>query len=331
MSNSLQGKKVLYVAPRFFGYEKEIEVELVRRGAEVDFVLDRPFDTPLMKAITKVRRDWIISSAERYYSAELNNLGNKEYDLVFVISGQTLSATTLACWRAASPAAKFILYMWDSFANRRSAVDNLHFFDHCFSFDKNDSVKYGLNFRPLFFSPGFEVAQQVDPKFDISFVGTAHTDRYAVVSAVRQKLGNKVSSFWYLFLQAKWVFWIYKIINPVFRKAKISDFNFLSLSKSAVQEIFSSSKAILDIEHPLQTGLTMRTLEALGSKKKLITTNSDVSGYDFFSPENICVIDRGFPEIPADFLSGSYVDVSPEIYQKYRLEGWVSEILDIAS
>lgn len=331
MNNSLQGKKVLYVAPRFFGYEKEIEDELVRRGAEVDFVLDRPFDTPFMKAITKMRREWIIGSADRYYSAELNKLGNKEYDLVFVISGQTLSASTLARWRVACPAAKFILYMWDSFANRRSAVDNLQFFDHCFSFDRNDSVKYGLNFRPLFFSPGFEAAQQLESKFDISFVGTAHTDRYAVVSALRKKLGDKVNSFWYLFLQAKWVFWLYKIINPAFRKAKISDFNFSSLSKLAVQEVFFSSKAVLDIEHPLQTGLTMRTLETLGSRKKLITTNSDVGSYDFFSPENICVIDRGFPEIPADFLSGSYVDVSPEIYQKYRLEGWMSEMLDIAN
>ncbi len=330
MNNSLQGKKVLYVAPRFFGYEKEIEGELIRRGAEVDFVLDRPFDTPFMKAITKVRREWVIGSADRYYNAELNKLGNKEYDLVFVISGQTLSDYTLARWRAAYPAAKFILYMWDSFANRRWAVDNLQFFDHCFSFDRNDSTKYGLNFRPLFFSPGFEVVQQFNHKYDISFVGTAHTDRYAVVSAVRQNLGSKVNSFWYLFLQAKWVFWMYKLINPAFRKARISDFNFLPLSKSVVQEIFSSSRAILDIEHPLQAGLTMRTLEALGSRKKLITTNFDVRNYDFFSPKNICVIDRGSPEIPTDFLSESYADVSREIYQKYRLEGWMDEILDIA-
>ena len=317
------------MAPRFFGYEKEIEDELVRRGAEVDFVLDRPFDTPLMKAITKVRRDWIIGSADRYYSAELNKFGNKEYDLVFVISGQTLSASTLARWRVACPAAKFILYMWDSFANRHSAVDNLQFFDHCFSFDKNDSVKYGLNFRPLFFSPGFEAVQQIDLKFDISFVGTAHTDRYAVVSAVRQKLGDKVNSFWYLFLQAKWVFWIYKLSNPVFRKAQVLDFEFSPLSKATVQEIFSSSRAVLDIEHPQQTGLTMRTLETLGAKKKLITTNAGVRDYDFFSPDNICVIDRKFPEIPASFLYANYVDVSPEIYEKYRLEGWVDEILDV--
>lgn len=330
MNNSLQGKKVLYVAPRFFGYEKEIEDELISRGAEVDFVLDRPFDTPFMKAITKVRREWIIGSADRYYNAELNKLGNKEYDLVFVISGQTLSSHTLACWRAAYPSAKFILYMWDSFANRQSAVDNLIFFDHCFSFDRNDSAKYGINFRPLFFSPGFETVQQFDSKYDISFVGTAHTDRYAVVSAVLQSLDCKVKYFWYLFLQAKWVFYIYKICNPAFRKAKISDFNFMPLSKAAVQEVFSSSRIILDIEHPLQSGLTMRTLETFGSRKKLITTNSDVASYDFFCSDNICVIDRKSPMIPVDFLSKGYEDVAPEIYQKYRLEGWLDEILDKA-
>ena len=329
MNNSLQGKKVLYVAPRFFGYEKEIEDELIRRGAEVDFVLDRPFDTPFMKAITKVRREWIIGSADRYYRSELYKLGNKKYDLVFVISGQTLSASTLSCWRASFTTAKFVLYMWDSFANRRWAIDNLKFFDHCFSFDRNDSEKFSLNFRPLFFSPGFEAIQNCKARFDISFVGTAHTDRYAVVSAVRRKLGHEVNSFWYLFLQARWVFWIYKLSNPVFRKAKILDFKFSPLSKSTVQEIFSSSRVVLDIEHPQQTGLTMRTIETLGAKKKLITTNVSVASYDFFSPENICIINRLLPEIPTGFLDKKYVDVAPAIYQKYRLEGWVDEIFDI--
>lgn len=329
MNISLQGKKVLYVAPRFFGYEKVIEDELTRRGAEVDFILDRPFDTPLMKAITKIRREWVIGFADRYYSAVLNKLGNKEYDLVFVVSGQTLSARTLARWRATIPAAKFVLYMWDSFANRKRAVDNLKFFDNCFSFDRSDSENYALNFRPLFFSPGFEAVQRSEPKFDISFVGTAHTDRYAVVNAVRRNLDGKVKSFWYLFLQAKWVFWIYKLSNPAFRKAQALDFKFLPLSKDAVQEIFFSSRAVLDVEHPKQTGLTMRTLETLGAKKKLITTNAGVRAYNFFSPENICVIDRESPEIPAAFLYERYVDIAPEIYQQYRLEGWMDEILDI--
>lgn len=326
MSNSLQGKKVLYVAPRFFGYEKEIEAELVRRGAEVDFVLDRPFDTPLMKAVTKVLPGLVAGFADRYYIKELQRLGEKNYDCVFVINGQTLSIKTLARWREKFQSAIFLLYMWDSFDNRRGSVLNLKFFDQCFSFDKNDAARYQISFRPLFFSAGFELESSRASTYDISFVGTAHTDRYSVATAVKRQLAVD-NAFWYFFLQAKWVFWVYKIINPAFKLAKISEFEFNSLAKSQVQEVFFSSKAVLDIEHPGQTGLTMRTLEALGARKKLITTNSSVKEYEFFSAENICIINRDDPVIPSLFLSSSYVDVLPEHYQRYRLSGWMDEVL----
>lgn len=326
---SLSGKKVLYVAPKFFGYEAEIKSELVRRGAVVDFLLDRPFNSPFLKAITRLRREWVIGAADRYYQDELNKFDSTDYDYVLVVSGQTLSCETLALWRKKFPRAEFLLYMWDSFANRQWALNNLQYFDHKFSFDRNDSKQYNLHFRPLFFSPGFEAEQKLTQDFDISFIGTAHSDRYSVVSKVDKALGVGLRKYWYLYLQAKWVYWVYLLFNRTFRGAKLSEFSFDPLAKSFVQNVFSSSKAILDIEHPKQTGLTMRTLETLGAKKKLVTTNQNVKGYDFFLEQNICVIDRHSPSIPDAFFHTSYLDVAPEVYQRYRLEGWLDEILSV--
>lgn len=326
MIYSLVGKKILYIAPQFFGYENEIRDELIRRGAMVDFLLDRPFSSPFLKAITRVRRQFVIGASDRYYQTELSKLGHKDYDFVFVISGQTLSTKTLRDWRRRFKNAKFCLYMWDSFGNRPWAIDNLALFDQCFTFDRNDSSRYNIHFRPLFFSSGFEGKLSTTPKFDISFVGTTHTDRYAIISAITRQLSKKHTSIMYMFLQAKWVFWLYKLINPSFRSAKISEFKFQPLSKSEVQTIFFNSKVILDIEHPRQTGLTMRTLETLGARKKLVTTNADVKKYDFYNPENICIIDRHESVLPDLFINTPYTDVPDEIYQKYRLSGWMDEI-----
>lgn len=327
MKCSLRNKKILYVAPRFFGYEAEIKDELIRRGGQVDFLLDRPFDSPILKAVTRLRREWVIGLADRYYEREFENLKANDYDYVLVISGQTLSAKTLSCWKERFPKAQFLLYMWDSFANREWALENLKYFDHKFSFDKSDSEKHGLHFRPLFFSPGFEVDQQKDTEFDISFIGTAHSDRYSIVSKIDHDLESGISRYWYLYLQAKWVYLAYLLVNRSFRRAKFSEFSFVPLSKPQVQAAFISSKAILDIEHPKQSGLTMRTLETLGARKKLITTNQSVKDYDFYMEENICVIDRGAPIVPKAFLESSYASVPPEIYHRYRLEGWLDEIL----
>jgi hypothetical protein len=327
---SLIGKKVLLVAPRFFGYEQEISDELTRRGASVDFVLDRPFDTPFLKAVTRLYRGLVIKAADRYYNEQVDRLGATSYDYVFVVNGQTLSDTTLAKWKTAFPQAKFVLYMWDSFGNRRWVIDNLKYFDHVFSFDRGDVEKFGLNFRPLFFSAGFETPPPIKTQWDLSFIGTAHTDRFSVISQVAKSLGPNAVTFFYLYLQAPWVFWLYKAINPSFRNARPHDFKFEPVDKKTVQEIFNDSGCILDVEHPKQTGLTMRTLETLGASKKLITTNRSVLSYDFFDARNICVIDRKAPAIPSDFLSTPYHAIDLEIYSRYRLEGWMDEILEVA-
>lgn len=321
----LQEKKVLLVAPQFFGYERDIRDELERRGAKVDFLLDRPFTSPLLKAITRWRRQWVMAAAQRYYEAH-TDLG-ADYDYVFVVNGQTLSSTLLEQWKHAFPRASFLLYMWDSFGNRKDVVANLRYFDHAFTFDRQDAKEHDIHFRPLFFSKGFECSQGFEQQWDISFIGTAHTDRYPIVAKVSEALAPSVRRYWYLYLQAPWVFWLYRAINPGFRSAPRSAFQFDPLTKADVQEVFFASGAILDIEHPQQTGLTMRTLETLGARKKLITTNISVCEYDFFDSANICVLDRNDPVVPPGFLEAPYIDVSPAIYQRYRLEGWLDEIL----
>lgn len=330
MNNLLENKKVLYVAPVFFGYENEIKGELERQGAQVTFLLDRPFNSAFLKGLTRVRREWVIGAADRYYKKKLASI-NAEFDYVFVVSGQTLSQKTLVGWRQQFPSAKFILYMWDSFSNRQQAVANLEYFDSVFSFDKNDAQEFGLHFRPLFFSKGFETAEQVAGEFDISFIGTAHSDRYSIVQKIDRQLGASVKRYWYLFLQANWVYWFYRLTNASFREARYTDFQFDTISKVEVQRVFNRSKVILDIEHPYQTGLTMRTLETLGARKKLVTTNSSVKFYDFYDEENIYVIDRAEPSIPAEFFDKPYKQVDLKTYRKYSLVGWVEEIFNLVN
>ena len=92
-------------------------------------------------------------------------------------------------------------------------------------------------------------------------------------------------------------------------------------------EIEDTSKVILDIQHPAQTGLTMRTIEMIGLKKKIITTNQDIVHYDFYRPENIQVIDRKNAIIDKTFFDKEYVEISRSIYEKYSIRNWVLEIL----
>ena len=184
-----------------------------------------------------------------------------------------------------------------------------------------------MRFRPLFFSRGFARTPCYSCAFDISFIGTAHSDRYKIVHQMVQALPTGASAYWYLFLQAPWMFWAHKLSNPAFKGASPKDFNYLPLNKQQVQQVFFGSRTILDIEHPAQTGLTMRTFETLGACKKLVTTNTQVKDYDFYDPNNILVIDRKLPpRIPDSFLASNYSPLRPEVYAKYSLQGWIAEV-----
>lgn len=327
--SSYENAKILLIAPPFFGYAKEIASELTRMGALVDYLPDRPFEMSIFKAMTRLNRELVVPFANRFYKSALERIGKTDYSSVLVIVGETLSPTILLHMRALLPDAEFILYMWDSFANRKSLHKNLDYFDRALTFDLNDANSFGMEFRPLFFSTGCTPSNTCKSTFDMSFIGTAHSDRFKIVNEICSTLGPTVNQFLYLYLQAPWVYYAHKLGNPAFRSAKISQFKFTPLDKAKVHNVFLNSASVLDIEHPKQTGLTMRTFETLGAQKKLITTNRAIEQYDFYSSNNILVIDRKRPcKIPEGFFKEPYEAIDPVLYAKYSVNGWLNDVLN---
>ena len=169
-----------------------------------------------------------------------------------------------------------------------------------------------------------EIAQS----YDISFVGTCHSDRLSIINKIKT---NQPSLRYYFFcyLQSWFMYYYHYLRESEYRKVPKSFFQFASMSMGAVADIMHRSKAILDIQHPAQTGLTMRTIETLGIGRKLITTNADIASYDFFDKENILIIDRSNPVIPNSFIEGDIKELPQHIYEKYSLNGWVKEVFGL--
>jgi len=328
----LSKKNVLFIAPNFFGYEEEITTELMNRGANVDFVSASPFKSSVLKAVLRLKREWVVPFLEKYYHTKILSFEKKKYDYIFVLKGEALSENLLTSLKKKYSTATFILYLWDSLENNISLERNVKLFDRCFSFDRFDVKKYGLKYRPLFFGKGFKRKSMQRFKFALSFIGTAHSDRYSVVSRTLSMLPAHLVSYSYFFLQAPWVFYIRRLLTSAFSGAKVEDFNFLPMSKSNVQGVFENSFSIFDIEHPLQRGLTMRSIEALGAGKKLVTTNKSIIDEDFYNFQNIHILDReGLLEIPLSFFDAPFQPVPEDIYYKYSISGWVDEIFEVES
>ena len=130
-----------------------------------------------------------------------------------------------------------------------------------------------------------------------------------------------------MYLPHKLVYLYNKVTNPAFKHAKMNDFSYEKMPFEKVYEIYDKSKCVLDIESITQTGLTMRTLEIIGLRKKLITTNPDIVNYNFYNENNIQMMDRKNPKVDAGFINREYIELDESIYKQYSLESWIKNVL----
>lgn len=323
------GKKILLFAPKFFNYEIEIKNKLEELGAYVDFYDERTNPDNFTKILIRIKKNIIRYRINKYYLNIYKNIKKIKYDFVLFISPETITKELIQKLKKEQENAKFILYMWDSINNKKNVKEILEEFDNYYSFDKKDCEDNdNFKFRPLFYLDEYsKFANNSNSKYDIAFIGTVHSDRYSVIKMIKeQSIENRLKINFFMYFPSKIIFLMKKIFDKSYKNTNIKDFSFKSISKKEVLNIISDSKIILDIQHPSQIGLTMRTIEILGMKKKIITTNNNIRNYDFYNPNNVYIIDRDQGKIDLEFLKKDYVELDKKIYDKYNIANWLEEI-----
>lgn len=327
---NLQGKRILFFSPCAFGYELAIKSRMEELGASVVHYDDRPSNGFWGKAMLRVNKHSMKFRIEKYYNKIWKELEKeKNFDNVFLLNLEAMPLWFLTKLREKYINAIFILYTWDSFRNKVHTKDYMPLCHRCISFDPEDQKQHkGLEFRPLFYLNEYaSLSAEKNYQYDISFVGTAHSDRCRIANSIKEKIENSGGvAFNYFYLQSKKLYFYLWLTNSTFRSTQMSDFKYVSLKKDDLLEVIKNSKIVLDIQHPMQTGLTMRTIEMIGAERKLITTNTAIKDYDFYNPNNIYIIDRDNPSIDPSFFSSPYQPVAPSLYHKYSLDGWLEYI-----
>lgn len=326
----LTGKRVLFIAPMFFGYEKLIKGELEAKGALVDYFNDRPDNSFLTKALIRIDRRLLAGKTNRYYEQVIEASRNNRYDYVLIVRGEAITPPMLRKLRQAQPSARLSLYLWDSMHYNPNARNLLAEFDEVFSFDRADvDQNPRMEFLPLFYGREFDRSAQWEgePVYDACFIGTIHTDRYKVLEKIIDSLqarGRKV--FVYCYYPSKTLFRLRALIDPGFRRFAGKYITFTGMKLSDVVDRIAESRAVIDVNRPDQLGLTMRSIEAIGAQRKLITTNSDVINYDIFNPDSVLIVDRNKPTIDDDFLQRVGTSFAIDIRDKYSVSAWVNRI-----
>lgn len=319
-------EKILFIGLNFFGYDEAICHELKNNGYEIDFFSGLTPLTFKKKALIRLGMKKYLKKDEERYQKYLLKKIKSNYDIVFIIGGIETTESFIMKIKDRNPNAKYILYLWDSFARMPGIESVLHCFDTVFSFDRIDCLNSSqMKFLPLFYRNEYYKELVNNTQVDIYHLGSQHSNRLKIIKQIALQCDEIKLSHKFRLRVGKITYWRNVIFGGELKGSKpyliFEDWSHQK-NASSIQE----SKAILDIQHPTQRGLTMRTIELLAMQKKIITTNEDIVNYDFYSPDNVSIINIENPKIDKDFFTKPNLVIDKIIIEKYSIKSWVRTI-----
>lgn len=217
-----------------------------------------------------------------------------------------------------------INYQWDGMSRFPIIWDSLHLFDYCYVFDPNDLKQ--THSVPLLPATNFyfDYNLQLDKPilYDFYFLGSHREDRVGFITQFcryAEQMGWKLH---FILLTNK------KNVRSQYPVSNIQ-LTHQNMTLEENQAIAQQSRVLVDFVISSHQGLSLRVFEALGYRKKLITTNASVRHYDFYHPNNIYILDgQNYDGIQA-FLDAPYQEIDPCIREKYSFSNWIKYILNI--
>jgi hypothetical protein len=331
-SGVLAGRRghVLLVSPLTFSYHLYISETLCSMGYAVTWWDDRAICSTWYKLALRLFPATTVRWSERFFLDRLNQLDTTAISHVLVIKGEGLSRKVVFKIREVLSSASMGLYLWDSVQNVKGVTNILPAFDSVATFDQQDARDFGWAYRPLFwrnisgdkYVPG-------STHYDWCFIGTIHSDRHRVIHRLRLRGNQQNRSFVFAYFQSPLILLIRLLGDWTLWFAPKGTLSTKPMSAAEVAQKVACSRAVLDVEHPLQRGFTMRTIETLLAGKKLVTTNRHIFNSNLYHPSRVYVIRRENPEIPVRFLEQPYVGIPEVLKRYYSCQGWASELIEL--
>lgn len=272
------------------------------------------YDIPLNRYCSKLHRffrkfcynyhlpSWLVFDKEHRCILK----GLKPGDKV-VVSDYTKLCIFYAIRDLLCPGVELVLWLWNPIKDNDCLIKKISFLEllgvKCCTFDREDARLWNLKYLNTFYNMGRKDLTSKDNKFeyDFYFLGVIK-DRGDLIA----ELQTQLSSFKCLF------------VVPTQQEHYITYADNIKNIKL--------SRCIIDIVQFNQYDITLRPLESLACKRKLITNNIHIKEYPFYSPNNIFI--WGDDEINKlnIFLDSPFQDVDKEILEKYDINYWLDHI-----
>ncbi|UJR52635.1 hypothetical protein [Dickeya zeae] len=320
--------RLLFICPDWANLATPIVTEMKRQGHDVthidhcDLSTFHYFDSP-HRIVSKIYKT---ITGKNYKRLVLDNqiklglhnffIGREPFDAIIMTEPKLFNEQHLAILR--QHARKLVATLWDGLKKAPANGLYLNQFDHVLSFDSEDCEQFHFTKITNYIDSAWKSSIPYQAcEYDIFSVMSFTPERYRhVIHFLDKNPGLKSNIIFYIGDSGK---------PKCIKDNRIKTSEKLLLGTELAHEI-SNSRAILDILQGQQTGLSFRAYESMAYQRKLITTNSHITSYDFYNPQNICVLDQdGY--LPQGFIHTPYQPVPEPIYHQYTLCSWVEKVI----
>lgn len=217
------------------------------------------------------------------------------------------------------PVSSTSLWIWNTINQQH--LKTLHLIKNkginIYTFDPQDSIKYNIS-----------LLNQVHYKDNLDNKSIIYDFLFIGMDKGRSYILNQLASL----LKDKGYTYKFIIVNN--ENIKSNNLNLLEFITHPIpyREILnyiSESKIIVDITQNNQTGITLRTLEAIFYNKKLLTNNQHIKAMDLYNSNNIMIMDKDNNYIDKidEFTKTNIKRYKYNFYKNYLIEEWIKTFI----
>jgi len=328
----MQSASLLLISPLTYNYHSLILDSCHNNNISVQWLNERPSCNLFFKILSRFLNPFARLLSLPWYIHKVDSLFRVGFcpDFLLVIKGESVHPHVISYIKRKFPNCICSLYFWDSTDNLPGYSALSRSFSNVFSFDSFDCRAHAWSYRPLFAGNAISSLKSektdlpLDSQYDWSFVGAVHSDRLYVLDELSRQ---SCSYFMHLYFPSPLHCLLYCLRYPKQSIRLRTFFSLAPLLPSELISVYESSRCIVDISHPNQSGLTMRTLESVLSSRKIFTTNSAVRRERFYDETRVAIFSRQSPRWSEAFLDVPFKSLCTNVADFYSVDCWLATLI----
>lgn len=300
--------RFVFFSKKYSMFAKYIELE----GYDVSSL--QKFDNVICQAFSMLKRNFLHKNTKTVYNPNLRN-----FDGTYIIFDSVIKVEDLIWLRKENPKARMVFCVWNPVSMLNIDIEKVRRLGYeLWSYGKKQCNQYQLKETLYFYCPSMytkALSLNNAPKHDIVFAGKDKGRLEKINQLINQNNWEKFDWKFYFIADHFWL----RFTKKEYHK---------KLSYRETQVLQADSKAIMELLPASDVDVTMRTLDSLILKRKLITDAREIIERDYYHPNNVFVLGVDKAETLEEFLSKPYHPISDEILSRYSLDEWVKRIVE---